>query len=227
MPTYGSQNFNLSLRAGDTLFLFGKPVTVALSASPSGAVRNSNVVTFTTGAAHHFVAGMQVVATGVGSVGNTQFNNLYVILTVPSSTTFTAQPLQQGPSGHATDSGNMNQVNDTGGGGNVTSIQAEVLTAPIASIAVSLANTDEGNNDNVAMEIFFDGAPGAFEIDAQEADTETVNAYQIASGGAAKLTVISANNTGRIDMTNVVARFMRAYITTLTNAVGIIVRLSR
>ncbi len=59
----------------------------SLSASPSGAVRNSNIVTFTTTASHTFLPG-QVV--NISGVADASFNSTYLIKTVPSSTTLTA-----------------------------------------------------------------------------------------------------------------------------------------
>src|SRR5258708_7897252 len=153
MPNYGSQNFNLSLTEGDSLFLFGIPTNVAVAASPGGAVRTNGVVTFTTTIAHNFVPGMLLTAQGVGSVIGTQFGGLYLILTVPSATTLTAKPLQPGPSGSANSPGNMNQINDTGGGGTVNSIAAETPGAPQQSISISLnAAKDTAHDDNVSLE---------------------------------------------------------------------------
>ena len=230
MSNYGAENFLRSLRPGDpSIFLFGIPSTVALAASPNGASRTNNVVTFTTlgAVAHNFAPGMLLTAQGVGSVGGTQFGGLYLILTVPSASTLTAQPLQQGPSGTPSSPGNQNQVNDTGGGGSMSSIAAEQPAAPQQSIAVALADADAHNNDNLSLEIFFTGAPGAFEVDLMEADTNIAIDYQIGSGGVAKLTVVSANNTGRIDATNIVAKFVTCNLASRTNAVGIIAKLSR
>jgi hypothetical protein len=215
----------LSLRPGDTVFVFGIPTNAALSASPAGAVRNLNVVTFTTGAAHNFVPGMSLTALGIGSVGGTRFYGNYVILAVPSTTTLTAQPIDQGGSG----SGNMNQPNDTGGGGNIKSIAAEAPAAPQASIAIALADTDAHINDNLAIEIFFTAAPGAFEVDLQEADTYNDAAFTFVSGGSNKITaVIAATNVGRLDIDGVIARFVRLNLVSRANAgVGIVARLSR
>ena len=62
------------------------PTDHALAASPTGAVRSSNVVTITTSTLHGFAVGDKVV---ISSVTNTSFNGTFVIATVPSSTTFT------------------------------------------------------------------------------------------------------------------------------------------
>ena len=226
MPTFGAQNYISSLRPGDPpVYLFGVPNTAAaLSASPNGASRVGNIVTFITGAAHNFVPGQPLVAKGVGSVGKTRFDGNYLILTVPTTTTLTAQPIDLGIQG------NMNQVNDTGGGGNIISIAAELLQAvvPITSIAAALADVDAHANTNLSIELFFTGAPGAFEVDLQEADSYADPAFTFVSGSSNKITaVIAATNVGRIDLTGIIAKFIRLNIASLTNNVGIVARVSR
>lgn len=54
--------------------------------TPTGAVRDSNVVTITTTAAHGLTPGQRVT---IGSVTDGSFNGTFVIDTVPSPTTFT------------------------------------------------------------------------------------------------------------------------------------------
>lgn len=221
MSNYGTETFIRSLRGGDPpVFVFGVPTAAALATvANGGASRLNNVVTFTTKAAHNFVPGQALQALGTGATGNTSFDGNYIILTVPTTTTLTAQP---------TDPTGAHQANDTGGGGNITSIAAEQpAVLPQASIAVALADIDAHNNEGLSLEVFFTGAPGNFEIDLQEADTNTDSAFQTASGGNAKLTAVSANNTGRIDATNIVAKFVRINLASRTNNVGIVARLSR
>ena len=211
-----------SIRPGDpSVYLFGIPNTAAALATLAngGASRLGNIVTFTTQAAHNFVPGQALNAVGVGSSGGTFFDGNYLILTVPTTTTLTAAPL---------DAFSKNQRNDTGGGGNIFSVAAEQpAVVPQASIAAAVADVDAHNNEGLAIEVFFTGAPGAFEVDLQEADSFADVAFQIASGGNAKLTAVSANNTGRIDATNVVAKFVRANLASRANGVGIVAKLSR
>lgn len=229
MPNYNSRNFLESLAPGDTSFVFGIPTNAALSASPAGAVRNQNVVTFTTAAAHNFVPGMPLTALGVGSVLGTRFDGNYIILTVPSTTTLTAQPVD--PVGVG--AGNSNQANDTGGGGNVKSVAAEQpAVVPQASVAIALADRDSHDYEGLALEIFWTGVPGACEVDLQEADTNTDSAFinvqvgTAATPADAKLTS-ATTLVARIDIINIVAKFARVLIKTRTNAVGIVARLSR
>ena len=58
--------------------------------SPTGAVRNNNVVTITTTAAHNFYPGASVLIAGVV---DTSFNGTFVVQSVPSATTLTYQQL--------------------------------------------------------------------------------------------------------------------------------------
>ena len=74
------------------------------SIAANGAVRNNNVVTFTTTVAHGFRTGTPITVSGVGVSG---FNGSFYVATVPSATTFTVS--QAGP-------------NQTSGGGSATTL---------------------------------------------------------------------------------------------------------
>jgi hypothetical protein len=228
MSKYASQNFNLALQPGDTALLFGIQASVALAASAGGAVRTNGVVTFTTAAAHHAIPGFQFEAKGVGSVLGTRFDGHYEILTVPSATTLTAQPLDVNLHG-----GNSNQINDTGGGGNLVITQAELFQAqvPIASIAVSMPPGRGENPGAFSIEIFFDGAPGAFSFQMQEADLEgpggNPNGYITPAQAAYTIAAVNANNFAHNDLIPTGGAFLRALLNSLTNNVGIIARIRR
>jgi hypothetical protein len=60
--------------------------TVGLAASGGGTVASRNA-TFTTTAAHNFVAGDSVVCTGIGVAG---YNGTWTVTSIPTTTTFTA-----------------------------------------------------------------------------------------------------------------------------------------
>jgi hypothetical protein len=228
MSKYASQNWNLSLEPGDTALLFGIQATIALAASAGGAVRTNGVVTFTTAAAHHAIPGFQFTAQGVGSVLGTRFDGHYQILTVPSATTLTAQPLDVNQTG-----GNSNQANDTGGGGTLTITQAETIQpqAPIASIAVSMPPGRGQYPVSFSFEIFFDSAPGAFSLQIQEADLEgpggNPNGYVTPAAAGYTVAAVNANNFSHSDIMVVGGAFLRALLNSLTNNVGIIVRVRR
>ena len=71
-----------------------------IAASPTGAVRSSNVTTITTSAAHTFSPGQSVVIAGVT---DSSFNGQRLILTTPTGTTFTvSDPGTNGTSGSGT-----------------------------------------------------------------------------------------------------------------------------
>lgn len=74
----------------------------------------------------------------------------------------------------------------------------------------------------VGMEVQYSAAPGTFEVDLQEADTDTDGAYQAVGTG---VTAVGGTFFGRADYT-VTANFVRAYIKTLTNGVSTAVKLT-
>ena len=74
------------------------------SLATNGAIRNNNVVTFTTTVAHGFRAGTPITVSGVGA---SSFNGSFYVATVPSATMFTVS--QAGP-------------DQTSGGGTATTL---------------------------------------------------------------------------------------------------------
>ena len=77
----------------------------------------------------------------------------------------------------------------------------------------------------LSVEIVFAGAPGAFEVDAQTADTDADANYVKETNGA--ITVVSANNVARLELPSTVARFLRLNLVSLTNNVAITARVTR
>ena len=64
----------------------------------------------------------------------------------------------------------------------------------------------------------FSGAPGAFEVDIQEADADSANNYQNVNGASA--TAVDANNQFYIDIIDgLVGPFVRPYVKSLANNV--------
>jgi hypothetical protein len=88
--------------------------------SPAGAVRNNNVVTITTTAAHNLYPGASVLIAGVVDAS---FNGTFVVESVPSPTTLTYQQL-----GAASSSG--------GTSGSATATLAPQLSAGVHQVAV-------------------------------------------------------------------------------------------
>lgn len=107
----------------------------------------------------------------------------------------------------------------------------EAVTAGKASIEV--ATVSGGKYDNypahLGFELQFSAAPGVFELDIQEADTdEDIFYQQVQQGGAGvAITTVSANNTARVDVVPVQGKFVRAFMKTLTNVVNTTLKVSR
>ncbi len=97
--SYVKTEAQLIVPAGCTLIT--DPLTAATIAAPAaGAVRSANLVTITTTAAHGLQVGQAVVIAGVTDAS---FNGTFVILSVPTSTTFTyAQVAMDATSGNGT-----------------------------------------------------------------------------------------------------------------------------
>ena len=102
----------------------------------------------------------------------------------------------------------------------------ETFAAGIASDRVAIARTpNDSYPSSVSVELIFSGAPGAFEVDLQDSDTDADAYFQSIAG--ASLTAVSANNTARLEQIPLKGKFARLYIKTLTNAVNIAARLTR
>ncbi len=93
---------------------------------------------------------------------------------------------------------------------------------PYAGERVALAGPLAGRR--VRFEIQFGGAPGVFEVDAQEADTDTANAYQTVGS----VTQVNANNWCAIDLVDTISgKFVRPYVKSLANNVTVAVKVSQ
>jgi hypothetical protein len=103
---------------------------------------------------------------------------------------------------------------------------AESLTTGHASRAVVLV-PDRGGDDGAAalsFEVGFSGAPGAFTLQPQVADTDVDAAY-IAVGST--ITTVNAGNYARQEL-NTNARFARVFVTLQpANAVTATVKITR
>lgn len=72
-----------------------------------------------------------------------------------------------------------------------------------------------------SVELEFSANPGAFQLDVQTADTDE-DKYYVTK--ASLSTGLNENFVGRIEVTNVVAKFARLKMITLTNAVEVTAR---
>lgn len=105
--------------------------------------------------------------------------------------------------------------------------QGETIAAAAATSSSRAAqlNRTRGNFYpwGFAVEVAFGGAPGVFGIDVQVAETDQ-DANYITIG---TISAVNASNVGRLDVTTIWAKFVRARVTTLTNAVSITAVLTR
>lgn len=112
-------------------------------------------------------------------------------------------------------------------GDSQTVFSAEQPVIPQASDRVHLAlGPWENYPPSVSIEGFFSGAPGAFEIDIQDADTDADAFYQtVPSAGV--ISAVSTNNTFRAELVPIKGKFVRAYLKTRTNGVNLTLRFFR
>lgn len=102
--------------------------------------------------------------------------------------------------------------------------QAETPGAPQASIEFALIEKPGEGIKTISVEGSFNGAPGAFEIDVQESNTDADVNYQVVGGG--QITAVTANNTFRADL-QLSGKFVRLNILSRTNAVGLLAKITR
>lgn len=96
-------------------------------------------------------------------------------------------------------------------GDTVVVFNAESLSTNGASIAVVPSGPYEQRSQaDISVEVSFSGAPGAFEIDIQSADTDTANAY-IVEPTVGTITTVNTGNYARVELP-VRARFVRLFV---------------
>ena len=91
-----------------------------------------------------------------------------------------------------------------------------IFPAPFKSAQVALAPAFSSGKVRVAVEIVWNAAPGAINVQLQTADTDIDAAY-IQEGAA--ITNVNAANVTRTEFPDVVAKFARILIATLPNNV--------
>lgn len=107
-------------------------------------------------------------------------------------------------------------------------VASETITAPQASIAVNLQPQQGDPAPMVCVEGIFSGAPGAFEVDIQEADTPADGLFILPSGSTYKVTAVNAvSQAFRVDLSPTGGKFLRIYLATLTNAVNFRCKITR
>ncbi len=98
-----------------------------------------------------------------------------------------------------------------------------IFPAPFKSAQVALAPAFSSGKVRAAVEIVWSGAPGAISVQFQTADTDIDAAYS--SEGTA-ISTVNAGNVSRAEFTDVVAKFARILISTLTNNVTATAKIS-
>ena len=112
---------------------------------------------------------------------------------------------------------------------NETNLAQETILAGQASIAVCLDALEPGSPPPmICVEVLFSGAPGTFELDVQEADTDADAFYILPTNAAYKINAVNATTqAARSDLSPTGGKFMRVLMLTLTNAVNGQVKLTR
>ncbi len=100
----------------------------------------------------------------------------------------------------------------------------ESLVAPVASTRAAVQIGNALPLQALSIELEFSAAPGAFELDIQDADTDADAFYQAIPNAA--ITVVSAQNIARFELNPFAGKFVRVFMKTLTNAVGWRVKVS-
>ena len=112
---------------------------------------------------------------------------------------------------------------------NDNNVAMETIVAGQSSIAVNLqAGSEVMPPPMVTVEIRFSAAPGTFEVDIQEADTDADAFYVLPTATAYTVNTVNATTqVVRVDLSPTGGKFMRLYVKTLTNAVNMTAKVTR
>lgn len=121
------------------------------------------------------------------------------------------------------------------GGANDALIKGEQPAAGTASIPICVGPMGSGGTPMVCFEVSFyatgtlnPAAPGAFEIDIQEADSDADAFYILPTNTTYTINAVNAvTQKVRIDVSPSGGRFMRALLKTRTNAVDVVIKATR
>ena len=108
-------------------------------------------------------------------------------------------------------------------------VVGEQPAPPQASIAAGLppAANFQPAQPAISIEIRFSGAPGAFNVQVQEADTDADAFYITPSNLAYTMTVVNGQNIARADLTTGAGKFIRILLSSRTNAVAMTAKVTR
>jgi len=110
-------------------------------------------------------------------------------------------------------------------GDSYTVWNAETPSTSTASQQVALIPNQDGGLYSISVEIQFSGDPGSFEVDIQDADTDTANAYQNLLGLYA-ITAVNSAFWARLEV-QLKSKFVRLYLASRTNSVTLTAKVSR
>ena len=110
-----------------------------------------------------------------------------------------------------------------------SNVTAEAIVAGQASMAVTLAPGAQGDAaPSVAVEVRFSAAPGTFELDIQEADTDADAFYITPTNTTYQISAVNATTfIARADLSPTGGKFMRVFMKTLTNVVNTTCKITR
>jgi len=108
-------------------------------------------------------------------------------------------------------------------------VVGEQPAPPQASIAAGMGPVAGMNGPQPAysIEIGFSGAPGAFSVQVQEADVDADASYITPSNAAYTMTVVTAQNKARADLTTGAGKFIRVLLASRANAVTMTAKITR
>lgn len=117
--------------------------------------------------------------------------------------------------------------NGMGIGDSLLLFSAEQPAAPQASISFTPMFTNTEYAPAFTFEVLFSGAPGAFSLTIQEADTDADIFYIVPTNAAYTLNAVSGNQVVRSDLIPFGGRFGRVNLVSRANGVNITVRVTR
>lgn len=108
-------------------------------------------------------------------------------------------------------------------------VVGETPAPPQASIAVGIppAAGVNGPQPAISVEIGFSGPPGAFNVQIQEADVDADASYITPSNAAYTMTVVTAQNKARADLTTGAGKFIRILLSSRANLVAMTAKVTR
>jgi hypothetical protein len=100
----------------------------------------------------------------------------------------------------------------------------ETVSAGTLSIAFQLERVNRSSYPwGYSVEVQFSGAPGAFEVDIMEADTDIAGFFT----KVGSIIAVNATNVGRFETTSLYPKYVAALVLTLTNAVNTTAKVTR